>query len=221
MLALRLGPAEVRFTSRAEGDFGVHAIAERGARQLAVVDRPWKTARQVHGTRTVTVDATTDTVGDADALVTTDPTVAVAVRTADCAPIALASDAGAGVAAIVHAGWRGLLSGVVGEAVETMRSLGSTSVIGALGPCIRPECYEFGETDLDAIAATFGDGVRGVTTGGTPALDVPQAVRAALEMAGVELAYDAGACTACDASRWWSHRARGDAERQASVVWLS
>ena len=101
----------MRFTARADGDFGIGAADSRDGRMRAVVDRPWQTARQVHGSRVVVVDRTTERCGDADALVTTDPTIALAVRTADCAAIALASDEG--VVAITHAGWRGLVAGVI------------------------------------------------------------------------------------------------------------
>lgn len=220
MLAYRLGPAEVRFTGRAEGDLSANAGAARAARQRAVVDREWRTAKQVHGASVVVVDRQTpvDGVGEADALITTDADVAVAVRIADCAPVALAAD---GVAAMVHAGWRGLVAGVLDETVKVMRDLGATSVEAVLGPCVHPECYEFGADDLDAVAARFGDGVRSRSVTGSPALDVPAAVRAALQALDVRLAHDAAVCTACDASGYWSHRARGEAERQAGVVWLA
>lgn len=220
MLAYRLGPAEVRFTGRAEGDLSANAGDARRERQRSVANRVWCTAKQVHGAGVVVVDRTTPDggIGEADALVTTDPDVAVAVRIADCAPVALA---GGGVAAMVHAGWRGLVAGVLGETVKQMRELGATSIEAALGPCVHAECYEFGADDLDAVAATFGDRVRATSEAGSPALDVPAAVRAALEALDVRLVHDAAVCTACDADRYWSHRARGERQRQAGVVWLA
>ena len=173
----------------------------------------------MHGASVVVVDQRTpaDGVGEADALITTDRDVAVAVRIADCAPVALAAD---GVAAMVHAGWRGLVAGVLDETVKAMRDLGATSIEAALGPCVHPECYEFGPDDLDTVAARFGERVRSRSATGAPALDMPAAVRAALEALGVRLAHDAAVCTACDAGAYWSHRARGEAQRQAGVVWL-
>jgi copper oxidase (laccase) domain-containing protein len=138
------------------------------------------------------------------------------VLTADCAPLALASDEG--IVAAVHAGWRGLVAGVIDRTAERMRALGATDVVAALGPCIHAECYEFSARDLDEVAAELGDGVRGVTAGGRPALDVPAAVRAGLERAGVRLVHDADVCTACSDGHY-SHRARGELERQAVVVW--
>ncbi|HVF32704.1 MAG TPA: laccase domain-containing protein, partial [Acidimicrobiales bacterium] len=99
-----------------------------------------------------------------------------------------------------------------------------TTVEAALGPCIHPSCYEFSPVDLDVVAGRLGDSVRSVTARGTPALDLPGAVRQALADAGVDLVEDAGVCTACDvdehgALRWFSHRARCDEERQALIQW--
>jgi copper oxidase (laccase) domain-containing protein len=154
--------------------------------------------------------------GPGDALVSDSPECALVVLTADCASIALGS--GEGVFGVVHAGWRGLAGGVVEGAVAAMRTMGATRVVGALGPCIHPGCYEFSESDLAGVAAIRGDGVRGRTAGGRPALDVPAAVSSALAASGAEEVIGVDACTACGGG-YFSHRARGDAGRQALVVW--
>jgi YfiH family protein len=154
--------------------------------------------------------------GTGDALVSDAPTVALAVLTADCAPIALGSPEG--VFAAVHAGWRGLVAGVVEQAAAAMRLLGATEVVGAIGPCIHPECYEFSQSDLDQVAARYGEVVRGRASSGRPALDLPMAVSAALAGAGVRQVKGVSACTAC-AGGYFSHRARHDRGRQALVVW--
>jgi copper oxidase (laccase) domain-containing protein len=155
-------------------------------------------------------------VGPGDALVSALPSVSVAVLTADCAAIALGSQEG--VFAAVHAGWRGLVGGVVEHAVRTMRTMGATRVVGALGPCIHPGCYEFSEDDLDLVAASLGEGVRGRTAAGRPALDLPAAVSAALRAGGADQSAGVEACTAC-AGRYFSHRARREVGRQALIVW--
>ena len=174
----------------------------------------WTVLRQVHGSRVVTVDAPGACTGEeADAAVTTVPGARLAVLTADCAPIALASEEG--VVAAVHAGWRGLHDGVIDAAVHRMRALGASRIEAALGPCIHVECYEFVD-----VASWFDEDVRGTTRDGRPALNVPAAVRAALQRADVELVHDEDVCTACAADRYWSHRARGEQERQATVVWM-
>ena len=141
--------------------------------------------------------------------------MALAVFTADCAPVALGSPEG--VVGVVHAGWRGLEAGVVEAAVAAMRGLGATRVDAVLGPCIRAGCYEFGDADLDRLAARFGPAVRALTSGGRPSLDLPAAVAAALVAAGADLVDDHGGCTACSRD-WFSHRARGETQRQATVV---
>jgi copper oxidase (laccase) domain-containing protein len=150
-----------------------------------------------------------------DALVTAVPGAALAVFTADCAPVAITSREG--VVGLVHAGWRGLDAGVIDAAAGAMRALGATRIDAALGPCIRAECYEFGAEDLDRLAARWGPSVRGRTTEGRPALDLPAAVRIALERCGARIIADAGACTACS-DEWFSHRARGDSGRQATLL---
>ena len=207
--------ARVRWTSRAEGDLRPSHHAAR-LRELAGWRVSW--LRQVHGAGVVVVEGAVAVEGaEGDALVTTCADMALAVLTADCAPVALASPEG--VVAAVHAGWAGLAAGVVDRAVDAMRRLGATTVDAALGPCIHAECYEFGPAELDRVAHALGDGVRGVTAAGTPALDLPAAVAAAVDRAGGALVADEDVCTACAADRCFSHRARADAERQAMLVW--
>ncbi len=156
--------------------------------------------------------------GEGDALVSTATATGLAVLTADCGSIALGSPEG--VAAAVHAGWRGLVDGVVERAVGAMVALGATDVVGALGPCIHPGCYEFSPSDLDQVAARYGDQVRGRTRDGRPALDLPATVAAALAAAGARQETGIDACTGCGGG-YFSHRVRGDVGRQALVVWSS
>jgi YfiH family protein len=207
----------VRFTGRAEGDLGhggeyVTAVRpEIEARRRAVLDRPWSWIRQVHGESVVFVEEPGGGAGAvADASVTRHPGAALAVLTADCAPIAIASP---DAVAVVHAGWRGVVAGVIDRAAA---ALGGRDLVAALGPCIHPECYEFGAADLER----FDPAVRATTAEGTPALDLPAAVRLALARAGVDVGYDAETCTACAADDYFSFRARAETQRQAVVAWL-
>ena len=177
----------------------------------------------MHGARVVAVRTPGEGRGEeADALVSTHPEAVLAVLSADCAPVALASPEG--VVGAAHAGWAGLTGGVLEATVEAMGALGASRVQAALGPCVHPECYPFGLPDLDRVAARLGDSVRGVAATGGPALDLPAAVGAALRRAGAELVHDEGTCTACalDAQgrpRYFSHRARDEPQRQAMLVW--
>src|SRR5437870_5726904 len=100
---MRLGPAEVRWTGRAEGDLGHRGrwvgVDEMDpdvlARRRAVLDRPWTWLRQVHGGRVLVVEGPGCGVGEeADASVSAVPGAVLAVLTADCAPVALASQEG-------------------------------------------------------------------------------------------------------------------------------
>lgn len=153
---------------------------------------------------------------EGDALVADDGEAVLAVFSADCATVALASPEG--VMAAIHAGWKGVVAGVMGQAVEAVRSLGATSVFAGLGPCIGPECYEFGPDDLERVVAVAGPRARSVTRWGTPALDLPAAVAACLDASGAELVAADGTCTGCSQSHY-SYRASGAVERQALVVW--
>ncbi len=226
--SLPAGPhhlARVRCTDRADGDFRVDGpAAELAVRRRRVVDRPWTWLRQVHGARVVRVRNPGDGAGtEADAMVTRVPGAVLAVQTADCAPVVLAGD---GVLGLVHAGWRGLVGGVIPAALEVMREEFAGDVHALVGPCIGPAGYEFGEAELDRVAAVTGPEVRATTDRGRPALDLPAAIRAICGAAGVTsfAVVDDGSGPDRPADTvgegWYSHRTRGDLGRQATVAWL-
>jgi YfiH family protein len=113
--------------------------------------------RQVHGNRVVVVrrGLRESTAEEADALVSDDPGVAIAVRAADCVPLLMA-DRSRGVVAAVHAGWRGTAAGVSAAALEALsREFGTRpgDVVAAIGPSIGACCYEVGSAVVDAFAA--------------------------------------------------------------------
>lgn len=208
----------VRFTDVGDGSFALSEPADdlEGRRSL-VTEHPVTWLTQVHGDAVVNVIEPGDrSSSEADAAVTSVPGAALSVITADCAPVLLASPH---AVAAVHAGWKGLFAGVLAAAVTAVRGHGDGPIRAWLGPCIRPRCYEFGGDDLDLVATAFGDQVRALTAWGTPALDVPRAVRSALGVLGVEELSDVGVCTACSPVHY-SHRARGEAGRQAAFIWL-
>lgn len=91
----------------------------------------------------------------ADALVTDDPSRLIAVRVADCTPILLASLDGSVVAA-VHAGWRGVISGVLPAAISAMRDLGARDIHAAIGPCISAAHFEVGPEVAAEFTRVFG-----------------------------------------------------------------
>jgi YfiH family protein len=191
------------------------AVAENRRRVAAALGLgapdAWCWLAQVHGA--VVAPAAWGAAPTADAAVTAVPSLPVAVLTADCAPLALASDT---AAAVVHAGWRGIAAGVVEAAVAALRDTGRGRVRAALGPCIRPGHYEFGMEELGALAVGLGAAVVATTETGRPAFDLPAAVRGALARAGVDDLVDLGPCTAAEPG-WFSHRRDGVTGRQALV----
>ena len=216
------GAVQVRATDRTDGDLRIDGeVAALTERRGRIADRPWVWLRQAHGADVVVVGPGDDLPAvsgrAADAVVTVRTDVALAVHGADCGVLALSSPEG--VIGAVHAGWRGLEAGVVGEAAAAMRHLGASRIEAVVGPCIGPECYEFGVGPLERLADDLGPEVVGTTRAGTPALDVPAALERSLVRAGVEVVGRSGRCTACAAEDLWSFRARGDVGRQAVVVW--
>jgi polyphenol oxidase len=165
------------------------------------------------------VFATSDDVGglgDADAIVSSDDSSCPAVLTADCVSVALGSPEG--VRAAVHAGWRGLVAGVIGAAAGVCAGAGGSRLVAGIGPCIGPCCYEFSPDDLDRVEQVLGAGLRSTTTYGRPSLDIRSAAVRQLEHAGIEVVFSDLACTACG-DGWFSARAHNDIDRQALYVW--
>jgi copper oxidase (laccase) domain-containing protein len=173
---------------------------------------PWSWLRQEHGSRVLSVAAAGGHAGETgDALVTAAGGAFLAVFGADCALVAFGSPEG--VAGVAHAGWRGVLAGVIEAAVAEMRLLGASDVRAWRGACVRPCCYEFGADDLAGAAAIAGAGVVARTLTGAPAFDLPAAVALAVAGAGAELSGEEPACTSCSGA-FFSWRARRDRARQ-------
>lgn len=211
------------FSDAGDGDLRVTLPdAELAPRRAAIVDVPWTWLHQVHGAEVVRVAEPGQHAGaSADAAVTAAPGAALAVHTADCAGVLLWGT-GDGVVAVgaAHAGWRGLLAGVLEATVEELRALGADEVRYAVGPCISPAAYEFGEAELCALVERYGPPLASRTRDGRPALDLRAGVRAALEGCGaLEQPDGEDRCTATDAG-YYSWRARRDEGRQAAVVWI-
>ncbi len=164
----------------------------------------------------------------ADAMVTSERGLALAVLTADCAPVLLA-DAEAGVVGAAHAGWRGALGGVLEAAVELMERKGARRerIAAAVGPCISVHAYEVGEEFVERFTDEeqgyglyFSGGPRG-----KPVFDLPRFCLDRLRAAGVGDCGWIGHCTYGDAERFYSYRrtthaGEPDYGRLASVIVL-
>jgi len=212
----------LRFTTRADGDLHIAGDPDHlASRRSRVAPGRWTWLRQVHGARVVVVDEPGGAAGEeADAAVTARPGAVLAVHTADCVPVLL-HDRDAGVVGAAHAGWRGLLHGVLAGTVEAMARLGASAITADVGPHIRARCYEFGGDELDVVADRFGEAVRSETAWGTPALDLHAAVLAALGQRPEVVAVSSRpGCTACEPEHFFSHRARADSGRHAATVVL-
>jgi len=129
------------------GFFG-NSLSDQGMDQLAGVILPGGRAAalsQVHGSRCVTAGADwrSSDRPEADAIVTDQPGLVLAIVTADCVPVLLA-DPHARVVGAAHAGWKGALAGVTDTVVAAMESLGAerSRICAAIGPCIARASYE-------------------------------------------------------------------------------
>jgi polyphenol oxidase len=118
---------------------------------------------------------------------------------ADCLPIVVARANGSQPAlALLHAGWRGLLEGIVPAGVS---ALGGGAVSAAVGPAIGPCCYEVGEDVADRFRRAFGFGLYR-----DGRLDLWSAAERALRAAGCIRVDRVDLCTACSPERFFSHR---------------
>jgi YfiH family protein len=197
-------------------DAGVaHGFGTRACRPPEPLLRP----RQVHGTRVVVLTrdaALPDDPGEADAVVSERPALPIGVVTADCLPILVATPGGR--VAAVHAGWRGLAAGVIGEALAALAALapeGLTGAVGVIGPRVGPACYEVDAPVVEALARRFANALEDALAQTRPGhwqLDLAALARVELARAGLaerRIAALADACTACDARRFHSYRRDG------------
>ena len=178
--------------------------------------------RQVHGVQVHHVvrgsDGSFGPVPEADALVTTEPGVALLARSADCVPVLLA-DTSVGVVGAVHAGRVGFDRGVVGRCVEHMRELGAVDLQAWVGPAACGSCYEVPAEMRDDVASRHPV-ASSTTSWGTPALDVPAGVAAELRALGVQVD-ELGPCTIEDARTFSHRREQGRAGRSGALVWVA
>lgn len=166
-------------------------------------------ASQVHGARAILARGEGDALHEeqADALVAVDAGVSVGVRVADCVPILLA-DPESGAVAAVHAGWRGLVAGVIQSALALAHDHGAALSLAAVGPCIEGCCFEVGADVAESIARATTPDVITRRVGDKAFVDLRRAVRHVLRAAAFTDAHidDVSGCTKHDAARFFSHR---------------
>ena len=203
------------------------AVDRLAAGQLALL-----TVYQIHSATVVPVDRPFAPAArpKADAMVSRTPGLALAVLTADCAPILFAEPA-AGVIGAAHAGWRGALDGVLEATVAAMAELGAapSRIAACIGPTIGRHSYEVGP-DFPARFLARDDGDRRYFTDSARAghfmFDLPGYVRARLAAAGVGTIDDLDRDTRAEPALFYSYRratlqGEPDYGRQLSAIALT
>lgn len=160
---------------------------------------------------------------ECDALVTNTPGLVLAAFTADCTPILL-HDSVTGAVGAVHAGWRGTVADIAGNAVRAMvREFGSRpeDIRAAIGPNIGVCCFETHADVPNAVRALLGEEAEAfiVPAGEKFRVDLKGVNAALLRRAGVRNIEISTDCTACRPDRFWSHRRVGnDRGSMAAVI---
>lgn len=168
--------------------------------------------RLVHGTEAKMVtaaDAGTVAWGT-DALITREPNLFIALTVADCFPIYFLHEQ-SGVVAIAHAGWRGVVEGIVPATVAALSqtfTVAPNELTVAIGPGIR-SCHFAVQYDVASRFADYPSFI--VERDGATFIDLPGIIQAQLVAAGVpEVSIrDSGECTYDLPDRYFSHRRDG------------
>jgi YfiH family protein len=195
------------FGTAADGDGRVESRVRTAIASGLGNSAEWAYAHQVHGSDVLLASAP-GLVGRGDALVTTSTGLTLCVGTADCVPVIVE---GATSVAAIHAGWRGVVGGVVTATMRRMRELGDTPLRAAIGPGIGPCCYEVSDDVLSRLAPYAAR-----TSWGTTSVDLGAAVGAQL---GEIETWRSQRCTHTDPSLH-SHRRDGTRRRQVALAWL-
>jgi YfiH family protein len=152
-----------------------------------------------------------------DASFTEKPGIVCAVMTADCLPLLICATDGSQVAA-VHAGWRGLLAGVIGN---TVAAFGERDIMVWLGPAIGPERFEVGSEVRDAFLLKSATSINAFKAGknGKWLADIYQLARNELAEHGIARVFGGNYCTVNEAGRFFSYRREPVTGRMATLIW--
>lgn len=209
-LALHVGddPAQVQRNRMALLD----QLKHDGAERLVWLE-------QTHTTKVHRVTDVVDLVAvNADAIITDQPNVACMIMTADCLPIVLSDEQGTEVACI-HAGWRGLLNGVIESTVAEMKQAAHSAWLGA---AIGPQAFEVGAEVLDLFVAHDSDAKQAFVAldNGKYLADIYQLARQRLAKLGVLSVSGGELCTYQQAELFYSYRREPKTGRMATFVML-
>ena len=202
------------------GDEATH-VQQNRARLIQTLSLPSEPAwlHQTHSNRCVIVED--ETSRDADAAITRKTAQPLAIMTADCLPIVLCDTAGTEIAAI-HAGWRGLLNGIVENTLDKMHANPNT-LMAWIGPAMCGRCYATGEDVRKAYTARYP-----LTTdqafhqiGAQWYADLPRLAELILNTRGIFAVYPSGACTYEQNDTFYSYRRHAETGRIATLIWLT
>ena len=198
-----------------------HAIEANRARLRAILPCEPHWLKQVHGARVVDGDTL---VGrpEADACVARERASVCAVLVADCLPVLFTDRAGSIVAA-AHAGWRGLVAGVIENTVKSLAASGTRAedILAYLGPAIGPAAFEVGD-DVYAAYTQSDPQTRAAFVphaSGKWLADLFALARRALARSGVTAVYGGGLCTYSNPARFYSYRREKNSGRMGAFIW--
>ena len=198
------------------------AIAENRRRVAAFLPAAPRWLEQVHGAYVRIVhasDADDALPPRADAAVTRDADVVLAVRVADCLPVLLAAVDGS-VVGVAHAGWRGLAAGVVERTIEAME-IAPSRIVAWLGPAIGKDAFEVGRDVFEAFTRddTSARAAFARLPSGKWLADLEALARIRLVRSGVSSVHGGGHCTVSDPARFYSYRRDRVTGRMGAFIW--
>jgi hypothetical protein len=182
--------------------------------------------KQIHSNRVINADSGDTGCADqveieADASWTSKPNIVCAVLTADCLPVFFTNSAGSCVA-IAHAGWRGMLNGVI---TSTFKASGikADDCMAWLGPAIGSKNFEVDDDVIQAFLAKDSKCSNAFTKKDTHhwMCDLYQLARNELEKIGIHNIYGGDLCTYSDKEKFYSYRRDGETGRMASLIWIA
>jgi polyphenol oxidase len=168
-----------------------------------IIPKPVTWLRQTHSNNCIIAEDQSD-LPHADAAISFNSKAACCVVTADCVPIIL-TDASATFVAAIHAGWRGIASGVI---EQTLSKIKAKNIIAWIGPCICNNCYAvtneleqlFTTKDL-VFSSCFNQNINQKTT-----FDLKKACKLILRKHSTTQIYETAFCTVCDNDLFFSAR---------------
>jgi len=175
---------------------------------------------QVHGTTVTRIEDCTE-IPDADAAYTSLNDKVCAVRTADCLPILLCNRDGTEVAA-VHAGWKGLLAGVIDSTISALSSA-PDDLLAWMGPALGPKHFEVNEAMRADFINQHPDNVTAfIYRDGRWMMDFYLVATMNLQRFGITQIYGGEHCTFTEEAQFFSYRRdQGVTGRMASLIWIT